>query len=155
MKHKFSVKIILVISLIFIMTGCVGNLIKNRLRPPHEIDISKYSGVVDSTAETNSTGENIHYILFQYENKAAHYVNLAGNFNGWCGTKEYKRFDPSIGIMHDDDKDGIWEIVVPLPPGRYQYKYVIDQGASWVEDPNNPLKDFEEGIENSLLIVGD
>ncbi len=119
---------------ILFVISCIGcaHLIKNRLPPPHKVDGG---------------------ILFQYENKAAHSVNLAGNFNGWCGTKEYGRFDPSIGVMHDDDGDGIWEIIVPLPPGRYQYKFVIDNGASWVLDPNNPLTDYEDGIENSLLIV--
>ncbi|RKZ25904.1 hypothetical protein DRQ29_05645 [bacterium] len=155
MKYISTGKIIITVLLIFSITGCVGNLIKNRLRPPHEIDVSKYSGIIDDTAQTSSAGKNMHYIIFQYENKAAHYMNLAGNFNGWCGTKEYDRFDPSAGIMRDDNKDGIWEIVLPLPSGRYQYKFVIDQGASWVEDPNNPLKDFENGIENSLLIISD
>ncbi|OQX89467.1 MAG: hypothetical protein B6D65_02975 [candidate division Zixibacteria bacterium 4484_93] len=126
-------KRICVYLLVFLLSGCAaGRLVKNRLPPPHRVEGG---------------------ILFQYENKAAHSVNLAGNFNGWCGTKEYHRFDPSIGIMHDDDGDGIWEIIVPLPPGRYQYKFVIDNAASWVLDPNNPLRGVEDGIENSLIIV--
>ena len=124
--------ILLSIILILLIIGCAAKYIKNRIPPPRKIE----SGV-----------------LFQYENKAAQSVNLCGNFNDWCGTKTYNRFDPSIGIMKDDDGDGIWEIVVPLPPGRYQYKFVIDNGTSWVEDPNNPLKDFEDGIENSLIII--
>ena len=145
----------IVLAAVFIalfLSGCVAKYIKVRLRPPHPVeDISKYRDIIDTTFAP--AGENVKYILFQYENKAAHYVNLAGDFNGWCGTKDYHRFDPSIGVMHDDDGDGIWEIVVPLPPGRYQYKFVIDHGASWVQDPNNPLRDYEDGIENSLLIV--
>jgi hypothetical protein len=42
---------------------------------------------------------------------------------------------------------------VPLKPGRYQYKYVIDWGVRWELDPNNPLTAVEGGFTNSLLIV--
>jgi len=153
MDNKIRLGILLLGMLL--LAGCVGNIIKTRLQPPHQVDISKYGDILDNTVEIKYSEKNVHYILFQYENKAAQYVNLAGNFNGWCGTKEYDRFDPSIGVMSDNDNDGIWEIVVPLPSGRYQYKFVIDHGASWVQDPNNPLKDFESGIENSLIIVED
>ncbi len=130
MKKVIIYTILIISSSVFV--GCAGRYIKSRLRPPHKTDNG---------------------ILFQYENKAAQYVNLCGNFNDWCGTKTLKRFDPSISVMTDDNHDGIWEIVIPLPPGRYQYKFVLDKGASWVQDPNNPLKDFEEGIENSLIII--
>ncbi len=147
--------LIILLALIIIITGCaIGNVIKSRLRPPHEIEIEKYRDILDERMMSEISSERkIHYILFQYENKAANHVNLAGNFNGWAGTKEYDRFDPSIGIMHDNDGDGIWETVAPLPAGRYQYKFVIDHGASWVLDPNHPLKDLEDGIENSLIII--
>lgn len=124
--------VIMLITVSFSHFNCAGKYIKNRIQPPHKTEQG---------------------VLFQYENKAAHSVNLCGNFNDWCGTKTYNRFDPSIGVMNDDDKDGIWKITIPLPPGRYQYKFVIDNGTSWVQDPNNPLKDYEEGIENSLIII--
>jgi len=132
-RNSLCIMTILILSLLpFFVAGCAGNYIKTRLRPPHKVQDG---------------------ILFQYENKAAQSVNLCGNFNGWCGTKEYQRFDPSVNIMTDDDHDGIWQIAIPLPPGRYLYKFVIDNGASWVQDPNNPLKDLEDGIENSLIII--
>jgi len=149
-------KIIFIILFVLIVTitGCgIGNVIKGRLRPPHEVDVSERENLLDKGYKTDYSERNVHYIIFQYENKAANYMNLAGNFNSWCGTKEYDRFDPSISTMHDEDGDGIWEIVMPLPAGRYQYKFVIDHGASWVLDPNNPMKDFEDGIENSLTII--
>jgi hypothetical protein len=43
--------------------------------------------------------------------------------------------------------------VEPLPPGRYEYKFVID-GVTWKEDPNNPQR-VDDGFSgfNSLLIV--
>ncbi len=120
---------------VIILTFCacsVGNAIKNRLPAPHRVD-----------------GE----LLFQYEYPAAKHVQLCGNFNNWCGTKDTGGIlDPSIGVMSDVNDDGIWEIKIDLPPGRYQYKYIIDR-VSWVMDPSNPDTDFEDGIENSLLIL--
>jgi 1,4-alpha-glucan branching enzyme len=55
--------------------------------------------------------------------------------------------------MSDDDGDGIWTIVKPLAPGRYQYKFVIDNALRWEKDPSNPNTATEGGIENSLVIV--
>ena len=118
-----------------LLGGCAyGRIIRNRLPAPHKVE----GGV-----------------LFQYEAPAARHMNVCGNWeeNSWCGTKGTGRFDQTMGVMTDEDGDGIWEIVVPLKPGRYQYKYVIDWGVRWELDPNNPLTAVEGGFTNSLLIV--
>ena len=90
-------------------------------------------------------------VLFQYDAMAATQVNLAGSFNNWGGTQGGGRFDPSINPMTSDEK-GIWKVYVPLPPGRYQYKFVIDQ-VRWEKDPNNPDVAQEGGFENSMVVV--
>jgi 1,4-alpha-glucan branching enzyme len=92
-------------------------------------------------------------VLFQYEAPAARQVNLAGSFNNWGGTQGGGRFDPNIDPMSSDEK-GVWSIYVPLPPGRYQYKFVIDQ-IRWEKDPNNPDIENETGYQNSLLVVSE
>jgi 1,4-alpha-glucan branching enzyme len=113
--------------------GCLFlRVIRDRLPPPHPVEGG---------------------ILFQFEAPSARYVNLAGNFNDWGGTLTTGRFDPSIDPMSDPDGDGIWTIVKPLRPGRYQYKFVIDHGVRWERDPNNPGTDQEGGFTNSLIIV--
>jgi 1,4-alpha-glucan branching enzyme len=43
--------------------------------------------------------------------------NLNGSFNGWCG---------GCAPMSDIDGDGIWELVVSLPAGSYEYKFSAD-----------------------------
>ena len=43
------------------------------------------------------------------------YVN--GNFNGWCG---------SCNVMTDDNKDGVWEVTLPLPQDSIEFKYTLD-----------------------------
>ncbi len=92
-------------------------------------------------------------IIFRYEAPSAKYVNLAGNFNTWCGTEGTGRFDATIDPMSDEDGDGIWTIVKDLKPGRYQYKFVIDHGLRWELDPNNTDTGEEGGFTNSLIIV--
>jgi 1,4-alpha-glucan branching enzyme len=92
-------------------------------------------------------------VIFRYKAPAARQVNLAGEFNNWLGTANCGRLDPNIDPMRDLDGDGIWEITLPLPPGRYQYKFVIDQ-VDWQEDPGNPeTTDAGYGGQNSILVV--
>jgi len=132
-KIKRALLMVLLILMFVPFGGCLFlRVIRNRLPPPHPVKGG---------------------ILFQYEAPSARYVNLAGDFNNWCGTKGTGRFDATIDPMHDEDGDGIWEIVIPLKPGRYQYKFVIDRGVRWVLDPNNPDTDWEGGFKNSLIIV--
>lgn len=114
--------------------GCLSaDFIKRRLPPPYPVQGG---------------------ILFQFEAPSAHRVQLAGSWpeNNWLrGRAETGSY--LIGLMEDEDKDGIWSLVVKLPPGRYQYKFVIDE-AHWKEDPNNPQRvDDGYGGNNSLMIV--
>jgi len=50
-------------------------------------------------------------------------VSVVGNFNSWEPT-----------ALSDEDNDGIWTASIPLPPGRYEYAFVID-GRWWGQDP--------------------
>jgi 1,4-alpha-glucan branching enzyme len=114
--------------------GCstISKSIRNRLPPPHEVEGG---------------------ILFEYEAPAARMVTLAGSFNNWAGTKGGGRYDSSIDPMSDEDGDGVWALVKSLPPGRYQYKFVIDNGVRWETDPSNANTGVESGQTNSLVIV--
>jgi hypothetical protein len=116
------------------VAGCGSlNFVKRRLPPPTQTP----NGVV-----------------FRFYAPSAQIVQLAGNWpeNDWLrGQAQTGSFN--IGEMKDDDQDGIWERTEPLPPGRYQYKFVIDK-VNWKEDPNNPNR-IDDGFNgfNSLLDV--
>lgn len=70
-------------------------------------------------------------------------VRLAGDFNGWI---------PDSGVRLDLRPDGSWTKFVPLPPGRYEYKLVVD--GRWVADPLNPDRvPNDAGSLNSVLEV--
>ena len=55
----------------------------------------------------------------------ANEVILMGDFNNW---------NPKKHLMKQD-RDGVWNKAVILPPGDYQYKFLVD--GQWKEDPQN------------------
>ena len=74
----------------------------------------------------------------------AHRVVIVGDFNSWSTAA-----DP----MYDREEKGAWSITLPLQPGRYEYKFLID-GEKWIADPGNPkrIKDGF-GAYNSVVEV--
>ena len=84
-------------------------------------------------------------IKFTYSDTKASKVTIAGDFNDWSSNA-----DP----LFDREEKGLWTLVIPLPPGSYQYKFVID-GEKWIPDPGNPkrVKDGFDGF-NSVVDVG-
>jgi len=131
-KHLILVALLTVLALGCSTMSTISDSVKTRLPPPVEVEGG---------------------ILFRYDSPAARMITLAGNFNNWGGTQGGGRYDPTINPMFDEDGDGVWTIVMPLPPGRYQYKFVIDNGVRWERDPSNANTGFEAGEENSLIIV--
>ena len=66
-------------------------------------------------------------IVFSFFAPEARTVQLAGNFNSW---------NPDREPLFNLSGCGLWEKTVNLPPGRYEYKYVVD--GNWILDPANP-----------------
>jgi len=84
-------------------------------------------------------------VLFSHKRDGASTVHVAGEFNGW---------DPTATAMSDEDGDGVWVVTVELEPGRYEYKFVVDGGASWEPDAGNPERvDDNHGGENTVIVV--
>jgi 1,4-alpha-glucan branching enzyme len=74
----------------------------------------------------------------------AHKVAIVGDFNNWSTAA-----DP----MYDREEKGAWSITLPLAPGRYEYKFLID-GEKWAADPGNPKKNKDGfGAYNSVVDV--
>lgn len=74
-------------------------------------------------------------------------VHLAGSFNGWA-------IDDAWALA-DGDRDGVFEGTFTLPPGRQQYKFVVDRGR-WVADPDaSETDDDGHGGKNSVVVVTD
>jgi 1,4-alpha-glucan branching enzyme len=68
---------------------------------------------------------------------------VAGTFNDW---------DTSRTPLHKE-ANGSWKATVWLPPGRYEYKFVID-GAQWFSDPGAKESVANQfGSTNSVVVV--
>lgn len=72
-----------------------------------------------TTRETESGRRQLEFVCHAPEAKT---VYLAGSFNGW---------DPNDTLMARS-RSGDWRATLPLSPGRYEYKFVID--GRWVCD---------------------
>jgi hypothetical protein len=83
-------------------------------------------------------------VRFSFYSTKVERVNIAGTFNDWS-----MKADP----LYDREGTGMWSITLPLPPGRYEYKFVVD-GEEWIPDPANPTTvDDGFGGYNSLIVV--
>ena len=72
-------------------------------------------------------------------------VSIAGDFNDW---------DPLATPMKRDEKLGVFQACLPLPPGRYLYRLIID--GHWTRDPFNTYVEANPfGELNSVAEVGD
>ena len=81
-------------------------------------------------------------VCFHYQAPAGtKAVFLAGEFNNWK-TDAHK--------MEGPDANDLFTTKLTLPPGRYEYKYVLE-GKIWRHDPANP---HQAGyFHNSVLFV--
>ncbi|MGO9608020.1 MAG: glycogen-binding domain-containing protein [Verrucomicrobiia bacterium] len=80
---------------------------------------------------------------FSYSDLRAKSVSVAGDFNQWSATANTMQKDPS----------GVWIASIPLKPGKYQYKFVVD--GNWKQDPLNPdAADDTFGGKNSVKTIG-
>jgi hypothetical protein len=91
------------------------------------IMLAAYSWVTRS-AVSGSVDKTKQQIVFRISAPEARFVFVAGSFNGWQ-TVEYRLKKNSTGV---------WETSIPIAPGRYEYKFVVD--STWVPDPANPIK---------------
>jgi chromosome partitioning protein len=82
-------------------------------------------------------------VVFSYQDSSASSIKLAGDFNDW---------EPDAHQMHFEQGQGVWTTVIPLKPGRYQYRFVVD--GEWHHDPNNPNFEHDPyGGMNSVIDV--
>jgi 1,4-alpha-glucan branching enzyme len=64
-------------------------------------------------------------VTFSIDSTDAKEVILMGDFNNW---------NPKKHLMKQD-RNGVWNKAVILPPGSYEYKFLVD--GQWEEDPQN------------------
>ena len=70
-------------------------------------------------------------------------VSVAGTFNNW---------DQSKTPMRRETNGSSWKVSLPLRPGRYEYRFVVD--GQWISDPQaKESTNNDYGSTNSVLVV--
>lgn len=92
----------------------------NRQIPAGDTANDSY-GTCDGTCNDGSVVSTTADVTFQVDMNdyagAFGTVNLNGSFNAWCG---------GCAALTDGDADGVYDIVVALEPGTYEYKFTLD-----------------------------
>jgi 1,4-alpha-glucan branching enzyme len=89
-----------------------------------------------------SPKESKHKVTFSFSGSAAESVLLAGDFTGW----------QQAPLPLKKGKGGVWKTTVSLPPGRYEYRLLVD--GQWRDDPNCPTRQPNQfGGENCVCVV--
>jgi chromosome partitioning protein len=91
------------------------------------------AGIVDAARE----------VVVRFRDAAASDVRIAGDFNGWVPDKGVR------SLIESDGPVRVWTKILQLPPGTYQYRYVVD--GEWREDPEGIRSSV--GEPNSILVV--
>ena len=85
-------------------------------------------------------------VVVRYRHPSASDVRIAGDFNGWVPDKGVR------SLIESEGQTRVWTKILRLPPGTYQYRYVVD--GEWREDPDNPeVISSAVGGRNSVLVV--
>jgi 1,4-alpha-glucan branching enzyme len=81
-------------------------------------------------------------VTFSFAAPEAKTVLLAGDFTGW----------QEAPLALKKDKSGTWKKTVALPPGRYEYRLLVD--GQWRDDPQCPNRQPNQfGGENCVCVV--
>jgi len=85
-------------------------------------------------------------VVVHYRDPQAQDVRIAGDFNGWVPDKGVR------SLVEQNSGTRVWTKILVLPPGRYEYRYVVD--GEWREDPENPeAVAAPGGGRSSVLLV--
>jgi len=91
--------------------------------------------------EVTSIGEHQYRVLFRFAApETATSVHLAGSFNGWSRSAE---------PMAREGDSATFVATRTLPPGRHEYKFLVD-GQHWHTDPDNPRRG---AFDNAVLYI--
>ena len=105
--------------------------------PPSKPRITAAAAVKAAPPSRPSVPLEIPPVRFGYFQPDAREVYLVGSFNGWNSRATPMRRDAL----------GDWSVELPLPPGEYRYRLMVD--GEWRDDPSaqqtamNPFGGFD------------
>jgi hypothetical protein len=102
------------------------------------------SATPERTAGPALSGDTVYIMRFAIAAGAAHSVSVVGDFNGWA-----KHATPLSPV----GRHGVWVAEVPLPPGRYEYAFIVD-GKQWIPDPLAIQRADDFDTHSSVVTLG-
>lgn len=105
-------------------------------------DIDRAQAGIRETAGTRASFELVTDVSFVWS-YPANSAFVTGTFSNW---------ETTVPMTQTSGMDGpIWVLTKALPPGDYQYKFIIDN--VWRHAPDQPIVLDERGIINNELVV--
>ncbi len=117
---------------------------------PRPMSLNEFSRQRTTARAARETGQSLlgvrhtsQGVLFVQPLSAGKVLAIAGDFNRWSPEATPMRLNTALGV---------YEAVVPLPQGRFQYRIVAD--GQWITDAHNPqLEPNPFGEANSVVAV--
>ncbi|HWE93000.1 MAG TPA: AAA family ATPase [Tepidisphaeraceae bacterium] len=115
--------------------------------------VAEYPAAAPRVAEPRTTQQKIEdfygvkqfgdEVIFAARFDRASKVLIAGDFNGWSAV---------ASPLQNATGQGPWTIRLPLGPGRYRYRFIVD--GRWVTDPHNTYVETNQfGELNNVVEV--
>jgi chromosome partitioning protein len=109
---------------------------------PQTVQDASVARKIEMVYGVTQTPEGIRFLAHYPQAKK---VYVAGDFNNWSAEAT-----PLNRI--DGELNGDWEIDVPMSPGRYRYRMIVDD--VWQHDPHNTYYESNPyGELNSIVEV--
>ena len=103
-------------------------------------------GYRELTAREMATGsaptESRRLITLHFQDAEAGAVAVVGSFNGWS---------PAVNPMQK--KGDVWELTLSLLPGKYSYRFLVDQKKQVLDPAATGVEPDGYGGKNSVLVV--
>ncbi len=80
-------------------------------------------------------------VTFSIAAPKASKVEVAGTFNNW----------KAADTLLKKEKNGTWKVSLGLPPGTYEYRYIVD--GNWTSDSQSPTVENPFGTSNNIIEV--
>lgn len=112
---------------------------------PEQTTAQRSSNLAEKLAKVYGVRPTSQGLLFVQPASGAMSVAVAGDFNHWS---------PTATPLRRDDLLEVFQACVPVPPGRYRYRLVID--GQWQNDPynsyveSNPFGELNSVVEVDL-----
>lgn len=93
--------------------------------------------------DSHGTAETLRAVEFRLRTASGRSVFLVGSFNRW---------DYQMHPLEEAGRSGNYSIIIDLPKGYYDYKFVVD--GQYVTDPENRARNSDgAGGHNSVVNV--